>query len=383
MKKLSFLTFVIVLLASCQPEAKFTIEGTISAAAGKKIYLEASAIQGIALLDSVKLKENGTFKFNYPAPASPEFFRLRIENKVINFAVDSTETIKINAPFANFSTAYSVEGSESSTHIKELVLKQIALQSEVNKLLKANQEYRMTNVALGDSISNLLSAYKNDVKFNYIFTQPYSPAAYFALFQKLNEYLIFDPMNNKEDLKCFQAVATSWDMRYPHALRVKNLANLAIRGLKNTRIVKEEVVEIPEEKISEVGIIDIALPDIKGNIKKVSELKGKVVLIDFTVYQTNLSTPHNHMLVDLYKKYADKGLEIYQLSLDSDEHFWRTVAGNLPWVCVRDGNGIYSTYVNIYNVQKVPTYFLVNKNSELSSREDSIESLESAIKALL
>ena len=207
-----------------------------------------------------------------------------------------------------------------------------------------------------DSLASLLKNYKDEVKISYIFAAPNTAAAYFALFQKLNNYLIFDPLNNKEDIKCFAAVATSLNNYYPDADRSKNLYNIVIKGMKNTRTPQQKVVEIPEEAISETGIIDINLRDMKGNTRKLREL---------------------------YNKYAGQGLEIYQVSLDADEHYWKTTADNLPWICVRDGNGIYSSIAASYNVKNVPSVFLVNNNNELSARGESIKDLEAAVKALL
>ena len=73
-----------------------------------------------------------------------------------------------------------------------------------------------------DSLATLLNNYKEDVSELY-FAAPNTAAAYFALFQKLNNYLIFDPLNNKDDVKCFAAVATSLNNAFPHAVRSKNL----------------------------------------------------------------------------------------------------------------------------------------------------------------
>ena len=86
-----------------------------------------------------------------------------------------------------------------------------------------------------ENLATLLKNYKEDVKVNYIFAAPNTAAAYFALFQKLNDYLIFDPLNNKDDVKCFAAVATSLNNAFPHAVRSKNLYNIVIKGMKNTR----------------------------------------------------------------------------------------------------------------------------------------------------
>lgn len=383
MKKILFMALAVLGLSACDSEPNFKVEGEISGADGKMLYLEASALEGIVPLDSVKLKSDGSFTFKQARPMSPEFFRLRVDDKVINFSIDSTETVSLKAPYTDFATAYSVEGSANSAKIKELTLKQMQLQTSVNALLQSMQSHKIGTDVFEDSLAILLKSYKDEVKINYIFAAPNTAAAYFALFQKLNNYLIFDPLNSKDDIKCFAAVATSLNNYYPHADRSKNLYNIVIKGMKNTRTPQQKVVELPQEAVSETGIIDINLRDMKGNMRKLSDLKGKAVILDFTIYQSAVSAAHNYMLRNLYDKYASQGLEIYQVSLDADEHYWKTTADNLPWVCVRDANGIYSNMASAYNVQSVPAIFLINKNSELSARGETIKDLNASVKALL
>ena len=383
MKKVLFVALAAFALGACDSEPKFHVEGTVSDADGKMLYLEAAALQGIVPLDSVKLKGDGSYSFAYDRPESPEFYRLRLEDKVINFSVDSTETVRITTPYNNFAVAYTVEGSANSEKIKELSLKQLDLQNKVDGLLTSVRGNKMLPSVFEDSLALLLKNYKNDVKINYIYAAPNTAAAYFALFQKLNDYLIFDPLNNKDDVKCFAAVATSLNNFYPHAARSKNLYNIVIKGMKNTREPNRQVVEIPDSVISETGVIEIALRDMKGQVRRLTELKGKVVILDFTIYQSAVSASHNYMLRELYDKYASQGLEIYQVSLDADEHYWKTTADNLPWICVRDANGVYSSIAAAYNVQNMPSIFLVNRNNELSVRGELIKDLEAEVKKLL
>lgn len=383
MKKVLFVALAAFALGACDSEPKFHVEGTVSDADGKMLYLEAAALQGIVPLDSVKLKGDGSYSFAYARPESPEFYRLRLEDKVINFSVDSTETVRITAPYNNFAVAYTVEGSANSEKIKELSLKQLDLQNKVDGLLASVRGNKMLPSVFEDSLALLLKNYKNDVKINYIYAAPNTAAAYFALFQKLNDYLIFDPLNNKDDVKCFAAVATSLNNFYPHAARSKNLYNIVIKGMKNTREPNRQVVEIPDSVINETGVIDIALRDMKGQVRRLTELKGKVVILDFTIYQSAVSASHNYMLRELYDKYASQGLEIYQVSLDADEHYWKTTADNLPWVCVRDASGVYSSIAATYNVQNMPSVFLINRNNELSMRGETIKDLEAEVKKLL
>lgn len=381
MKKCAYIAAALMLtgMAACNEKPGFKIEGTVAGAAEKTLYLEQAGLEGIVALDSVKLNTKGDFSLGAVRPSSPEFYRLRVDNKVINFSVDSTEALNLTADYKDFATGYQVKGSDNSAKIKELVLLQAELQKEVNGLAKSNIPAGLAQ----DSLLKLVNAYKDKVKKEYIFHAPNKAYAYFALFQQLNGFMIFDPLANKEDVKCFAAVATSLNNLYPHADRSRNLYNMVIKGMKNTRTPKEKPVEIPVEKVKETSIIDIPLMDLKGVTHHLTDLKGKVVLIDFTAYANAVSGARNLALRELYDKYASQGLEVYQISLDADEHFWKTAADNLPWICVRDPRGPYSTYVNLYGVTQVPTSFLVNRDNELVVRLNEKSDLEAEIKRLL
>ena len=381
MKKVVYYLFALVLvgLSACDNGPKFKVQGEVADAENKTIYLEASSLEGIVLLDSAKLGSKGSFNLAGAQPEIPEFYRLRMDGKVINFVVDSTETVTIKAEAAKFDTEYTIDGAESNQKIKELVLLQAELQQKVNKLSQSNLPAGIVQ----NQLATLINDYKNKIKKGYIFEAPNKPYAYFALFQTLNGYMIFDPLANKDDVRCFAAVATSLNNSYPHADRSKNLYNMVIKGLKNTREPRQETVEIDPNIIKESGIIDIKLKDLKGKERTLTELAGKVVLIDFTIYNNTMSATHNLALRELYNKYHEKGLEIYQISLDADEHFWKTSADNLPWICVRDERASYSNYISLYNVTQLPSIFLVDRSNSLNARGENIEDLEAAIRKLL
>ena len=382
MKKVVYflLALVLVGLEACDNGPKFKVQGEVSGAADKTLYFEASGLEGIVVLDSVELGSDGCFDFAQARPEAPDFYRLRLEGKVINFSVDSTETVSVKATADKFDTAYEIGGSVSNQKIKELVLLQGELQNKVDKL---TQNRDIPAGIAQQTLSALVNQFKDKVKKEYIFTAPNTTYAYFALFQTLNGYIIFDPITNKDNIKCFAAVATSLNNAFPHADRSRNLYNMVIKGMKNTKAPREEVVELPADKIKEVDLIDIELKDLKGNVRRLSDLKNNVVLLDFTVYNHVQAAAHNLALRELYNKYHDKGLEIYQISLDADEHFWKTSADNLPWVCVRDANGIYSQYVTLYSVKNIPSAFLIGRDNVLKSRVETVPDLEAAIKNLL
>ena len=77
--------------------------------------------------------------------------------------------------------------------------------------------------------------------------------------------------------------------------------------MKNTRTPRQQTMEIPEDKIKEASIIDIQLKDLKGNTRSLTDLKGKVVLIDFTVYNNAMSAAHNLAYVNFIISMLLKG----------------------------------------------------------------------------
>ena len=378
------LVMVALSLASCTGK-KFQVSGVISDAPDSLLLFENMSLNGPVVVDSVRLGADGSFSFEGEAPTAPEFYRLRIARQIINVAVDSTEHVTVKASYPTMTGSYEVEGSTECSKIRELALMQLNLQAQINAVVQnPNVSYEKE----ADSVRTILEVYKYKVKNDYIFKEPWRAYAYFALFQTITlgqqVGLIFDPQSKKEDVQAYAAVATSWDTYHPGSERGTNLHNIAIEGMKNVRILQAEQNQtIDASKINSSGVIEVALPDRNGKTCKLTSLKGKVVLLDFHLFASKGSTERIMHMRDLYNKYHAQGFEIYQVSLDPDEHFWKESVAALPWVCVRDAEGIYSQIAVTYAVQAVPTIFLINRNSELSARTENIKDLEAAVKALL
>lgn len=378
-------TMLTVIAFTACNERKFHVEGTVTDAKDSTLYFENMSLNGPVVVDSVRLGEDGTFAFDGKATDAPEFYRLRIAGQIINVAVDSIETITVKASYPTMATGYEVSGSDDCTKIRELALLQMQLQGRINAAIAAPG---LGVEAVQDSILTLLEQYKQHVKVNYIFKEPMKAYAYFALFQTIaagsQSALIFNPRNNAEDNKVFAAVATSWDTFYPGNERGTNLHNIAIEGMKDVRIMRNQQADrtIEASKVNTTGIIDIALRDNRGNLQHLSSLKGKVVLLDFHVFASDNSTERIMNLRNVYNKYHDRGLEIYQVSVDPDEHFWKTQTAALPWISVRVDDNT-SKVLRDYNVQGIPTFFLLDRNANVYKRDAQIKDLDAEIAALL
>lgn len=367
-----------MLMTACGGE-KFHVEGEITNAKDSTLYFENVSLEGPVVLDSVKLGEDGKFNFAADAQKAPEFYRLRIAGQIINISADSTETVTVKAQYPDMAWKYEVSGSENCKKIQELAYRQIALQ---NKCIAISEAPDLSARASADSINRVIEAYKAEIRQNYIVKEPMKAYAYFALFQAIGPRLIFNPRENREDIKMFAAVATSWDTFYPEAERGKNLHNIAIEGMKTIRIIENNnrALEFDPSVVTSSDIVDLALLDNKGNTRKLSSLKGNVVLLDFHAFSAERSTERIMMLRELYNKYHAQGFEIYQVGVDSNEHFWKTSVAALPWVSVYDGEG--SSLLK-YNVQDIPTFFLLDRNCSPAKRDIQIKDIDAEIKALL
>ena len=372
---------VLTMLAACGGN-EFKVEGEVTNAKDSVLYFENVGLEGISVLDSVRLGEDGKFAFSEAAPEAPEFYRLRISDQIINVAIDSTEVITVKTRYPQMATKYDISGSDNNLKIKELALKQIDLQTRAIALERSGS---LPMIALRDSLQRMVNTYKEDVKRDYIFKEPFKSYAYFALFQTLGPWLIFDPKNSSDDSKVFAAVAPSWDTFYPGALRGENLHNIAIEGLKNARIIeaKRQAQSVDQTRIVESGVIEVELPDNHGQVRRLTDMAGKVVLLDFHLFAMEDSPKRILMLREYYNKYHAQGLEIFQVSLDSDEHFWKQMTAALPWICVRDADGLASRLAVSYNVPELPEFFLIDRNNNLIKRSTQIKDLDVEIKKLL
>lgn len=380
MKKYVMAAVVALALTACS-EKKFHVEGQIAGAQDSLLYLENLGLDGVQVVDSVRLGADGDFSFSGEEQEAPEFYRLRIADQIISLAIDSTETVTVKAQWPRMASAYEVEGSEECRTIKVLALKQMELQ---RRAMQVSRDEALTIDQVNDSIMNMVARYKDEVKRQYIFPNPAASSAYFALFQTLGGMLLFNPQTNRDDIKVYAAVATSWDQNWPTAARGRNLHNIAIEGMKNVRIADADRARaIDASKVKETGLIDIALTDNHGQVRHLSDLQGKVVLLDFHVFATNESPERILLLRELYNKYNAQGLEIYQVSLDADEHFWKQQTAALPWISVREDKGVGSSTLAIYNVQAVPEYFLIDRGNNIIGRSQTIKDLEQTIKSLL
>lgn len=382
LRGLLLVVFTGVVFSACKNEKTFMVTGSIHAAGGDTLYLEHRALAGVVLLDSVPLKDGGDFRFRQPAPANPEFYQLRLGDQSVAFAVDSSETIRVEADAADLYGSFRVEGSPVNDQMREVDRLVGETAVALKRLEEGHKAGSIDDLSFINELDTALIQYKDRIT-KLILGNPSGAAAYYALFQKINNFLIFDPYS-RNDFPMFGAVATSWKSYYPESERTRHLYEFAMNALKvrKQNEQKEALLEsvAPE---ADAGLPDIVLPEVNGEKVGLFSQKGKVVLLDFTVYNAEFSPKHNMDLHAVYKKFNRTDFEIYQVSFDSDVHFWKTAANNLPWITVRDPQSVNTRLLSMYNVREIPTAFIFNREGEIVARVEDYSQLESELRKFL
>ena len=296
------------LLCACNNN-KFHVKGIIAEAKDSTLYFEHMSLDGVVVMDSIVLDEDGDFDFSFKGNETPEFYRLRIARNIINVSIDSTETVTFKASYPTMASKYEVEGSDNCKRIKELSILQ---QQLLAKIIAVNNTTGISYKETEDSINNMIEQYKDYVRTNYIIKDPRAASSYFALFQTIGNRLIFQPQESEMDIRTFAAVATAWDTYYggeagangevKHVERAENLHNIAIEGLKALRIkqAREYGPAIDPDKVQVISVFDIPLNDNKGKRRSLTEFKGRVVLLDFHAFSMPESVQRIMMLRDIY-----------------------------------------------------------------------------------
>ena len=375
MKKTLAILLILTGLFSCKQHNKFHISGKVTDAKGEMLYFEYSGLMKTTVLDSTKLSDDGEFRFKSARPAYPDFYRLRLNDKIITFAVDSCEDITIDAKSDNFATNYKLTGSTTSLQIQKLRQSVMNIQQKANELTSSlSTEQQNAKIA---EIEKDIETHKVMAR-KLILQNPRSTAAYFALYQKVNNTFLFSPYIKTDKPYC-AAVATSFNTFMPEYDRSKNIYSLVLDAIKTERSQKEKEAWKEILANASTGYIDIALTD-KNNVeRKLSQLQGKVILIDFSAYETKESIDYTFALRELYNKYHNRGFEIYQVSLDQNKLLWKQSVANIPWVCVRDEAGPDTRFVSSYNISSIPTTFLINRKGVIIGRSFGFEELRREI----
>lgn len=310
----------------------------------KTVPIDTFSIENKAFNEKVKIEE-------------PGFYRLNLYDQQHVTLVLNDENVLVSADLATGPGTAKVEGSTDTRYMEEI--NQIVQQRQQNvqnleqEYLAARQENNTVRMKeLEQEYMNVEKGLREEVKTK-LRNMGSSVTAIYGV-----NYL-----NKEEDFPFLDSLAT----------RLK-------QDIPNSRYVKDFAQGIDQMRGTTLGQVapEIALPNPEGEVKKLSDLRGKVVMIDFWAAWCGPCRRENPNVVKLYNKYNDKGFEVFGVSLDRSKEDWVKAIekDNLTWTQVSDLSYFNSEAARTYGIEAIPATILLDREGKIIARNLRGQALE-------
>ncbi len=381
MKKLLFaISAMAIMLSSCseEPTTNTTISGRFVGSGVDSIFLEriTDKFDKAEKMGAVALQDDGSFSFDLTIAEeeSPRFYRLAFsdESRPVTLVVAPGDQIKLESA-GNIFLNYSVEGSEESALIAQFSHDYFASVDELANIAENQLP------ATGNNRQLELRAYELAreamlKQMRFVGSHQDCIASIYALHHRVAEQYIPQLEGQGINIVHYNSVLEGVKGKYPTSPYVDILER---------KVEESEAFARVLEGVQEVSYPDLELMDICGTKHKLSDLEGKVVLLYFWSVHNAKCNNLNADLKALYNEYHDKGFEIYHVSVDADKDSWVLAinAQNLPWSSLYTGGDV--RIVELYNVEKIPTTYVINREGDITAVKEDIENIKREVKRLI
>ena len=387
MNKIIYFVLLSLALAACKDKNQYHIEGNFDQLSDSTIFLKQMEVSNATVIDSSRINKDGAFNFKGETP-HPRFYQLALSNNnFITMLIQPGEDVQLQIKGANLTNS-TIEGSPGTEKVYKLNTR---LRQTKQKLDSLKNLYEMAEAkdAGEERLEEINQAYRQvlnqqrDSSIAFILDNMGSLASIVALYQKVDDETFV--LYKNQDLQYIKLVADSLENKYPESKHVKSLLadkERLMRKYKNVEL-NQKLAEMKDKVTDQLP--DIALPTMSGDTVSFSDLNSKMVLLSFWASWKDLSVERNLKLKKLYRKYHDKGFEIYQVSLDQTRDKWKYAVkfDELPWINVYNPGGFSSLAAKKYNVKQVPTDFLIRNKKEIVAKNPDISQLNKKLSAAL
>jgi peroxiredoxin len=347
-------------------------------AAGRvtKLYLaevEFGRDQTPVLLDSAKLMgENGSFAVRAKGRQGGIYELIFGENVLAVPLINDADEIHLDIDLGRRDNFYSVEGSEASKKLEDLIDGFGKKNIQVEKSFAVLDSLKAQNVP--DSLMITASESKNrairDLNGylrNFLHSTSNPTLAWLTLGWSSRSF----PTSE------FDSLLSEAQGKYP--------GNLQIGELKASY--DQQQAAINQQNNAWVGkpAPDLTLPDAAGKAISISSFRGKYLLVDFWASWCGPCRQENPNVVKVYNEFKDKNFTILGVSLDKEKQPWLEAIqkDNLAWTHVSDLKFWNSKAVEIFKFEGIPFNVLIDPQGKIVAQELRGADLEDKLRSLL
>lgn len=376
-KLLLILPLALALFTSCGSDEKTggnaVVYGTLQNSTGDTIYLiNVSQLEPI-VLDSCVLAEDGSFEFR-PTLEFKGFYNIEVGKNPEQFAtiiLEPKDSVNFTGDINNLGYTWKASGSDDTEHFLEFneyfMEYDVKRRPYVQRIDSLQRAFQIQLGMMSDSVAakklekeviepafnatqDILNGIADEATIwlhDFIDAHP-------ASFANIPALRLMDPYDNFD----------YWE---------KTIAALEVdyKTCPNVIMLREMVERERPLCIGQV-VPDITLNNVDGKQMKLSELRGKVVLLDFWASWCAPCRAELPNVVANYKKYNEKGFEVFSVSLDRKKEDWVNAIAKdgLVWKYhVSDLMEWNTPLVQIYKIQGIPYTMLIDREGRLIRKD--------------
>lgn len=385
--KIAIFAFGIIslIVLGCGSQSKSSsIFGNIEGGAGKTVYLERFVNNRGVRTDSTVIGSDGSFVLVPSQPLEMNFYRVILGDRdFVVIIADSTESIQIEGVAGDLNKKATISGSDNTAMLREFEASCQVIFDKQEEAMQKMREPSLSPEMQAQFRQEAIEARKelSAMVKKWLESHSSTPAALAAV----------QMLDLRADLSTYKKVVKDLDKTFAHSLHFKMLKQ-KVDASDNPPPMPADPAggqsEVVGAKIA-VGQAapEIALPDPNGKVKKLSDLKGKVVLIDFWASWCGPCRRENPNVVKAYNHYKKDGFDVMSVSLDKDANAWKQAIqqDGLTWTNhVSDLAFWNSKAAADYGVHSIPFPVLIDKKGNVIAYGPNVrgEMLEGYLKEI-
>lgn len=357
-----------------------SIRGVIENGEDVLVTIDRMGPNAFIPVDSVRCDENGAFEFNIQSPGM-DFYALNYtDHGYITLIIKPGDQVQI---YGNPDALhpYRVMGSEDSKLVHDLavrhkeVLGELQLISLKSEELQGDENYSEQKLVLNQQFDSITQSFQ-DYSYEFIKNNAGSPSMLIALYNQYGPRL--PVFSLPADIEVYRLVDSVLFGKYPE--------NEALMSLRSQIQALDEQLKLLEKKpVLSPGMKapDFVMKTNDEQMLSLSELKGSYVLLQFWASWSKPSQDENPYLEAAYNNYKNRKFTILQVSVDDNEQEWHRQIEGLEWKHVSDLNRWESPVVDLYEVERIPSNFLLDPGGVIIAKDVFGEEIEATLEKYL